>query len=131
LLSRILENLGEMEDTRGAALLSASREYLDERLLTLSYTCERRTLSDVLAETGTETVDLLKIDVQKSELEVLAGIVAADWPKIRQVAVELHDQDGRLDQIRSLLAGRGYHVVTEQDSLHAGTVVHFVYAVRE
>ncbi len=131
LLSRILENLGEMEDTRGAALLSASREYLDERLLTLSYTCERRTLSDVLAQTGTEAVDLLKIDVQKSELEVLAGIAAADWPKIRQVAVELHDQDGRLDQIRSLLADRGYHVVTEQDSLHAGTVVHFVYAVRE
>ncbi len=131
LLSRILENLGEMEDTRGAALLSASREYLDERLLTLSYTCERRTLSDVLAETGTEAVDLLKIDVQKSELEVLAGIAEADWPKIRQVAVELHDQDGRLDRIRSLLSGHGYNVTTEQDSLHAGTVVHFVYAVRE
>ena len=131
LLSRILENIGEMEQTRGAALLSGSQEYLDERLVTLSYTCERRTLSDVLAETGTETVDLLKIDVQKSELEVLAGVSAADWPKIRQVAVELHDRDGRLDEIRSLLEGRGYRVVTGQDSLHAGTVVHFVYAVRE
>lgn len=131
LLARILENLGKQEETQAAALLSGSEEYLSERLLASSYTVQRRTLSDVLAETGTERVDLLKIDVQKSELEVLDGIALPDWAKIRQLAIELHDQDGRLDKVRALLTGRGYRVVTQQDPLHAGTVVHFLYAVRE
>ena len=131
LLSGILANLGQLEDTRGAGLLSGSREYLDERLRSVTYACERRTLSDVLAETGAGEVSLLKIDVQKAELDVLAGIAPADWPKIAQVAVELHDHGGRLEQIRSLLASHGYRVTAQQDPLHAGTVVHFVYAVRE
>jgi amino acid adenylation domain-containing protein/FkbM family methyltransferase len=131
LLARILENLGKQEETQAAALLAGSEEYLSERLLASSYTVQCRTLSDVLAETGTERVDLLKIDVQKSELEVLDGIALPDWAKIRQLVIELHDQDGRLDKIRSLLTGQGYRVVSEQDPLHAGTVVHFLYAVRE
>lgn len=32
-------------------------------------------------------VDLLKIDVERAELEVLAGVEAAHWPLIRQVGV--------------------------------------------
>jgi amino acid adenylation domain-containing protein/FkbM family methyltransferase len=130
LLSGILRNLAELDGSSASILLADSAEYLDERLLMSTFSCERRTLSDVLSETGVDRVDLLKIDVQKAELEVLAGISAADWPKIDQLAIELHDLDGRLATIRSLLADRGYRVTVEQDSLHAGTVVHFVYAVR-
>lgn len=31
-------------------------------------------------------MDLLKIDVERAELEVLAGVEAAHWPLIRQVS---------------------------------------------
>jgi len=130
LLSGILRNLAELDGSPASTLLADSDEYLAERLQAATFSCQRRTLSDVLAETGTERIDLLKIDVQKAELEVLAGIAPADWAKIDQLAIELHDLDGRLDTIAALLAGHGYRVTTEQDSLHAGTVVHFVYAVR-
>ena len=129
LLSRILRNLTHLEESRGSALLASSDEYLKERLQASTFTAERRTLSDVLAETGIERVDLLKIDVQKAELEVLAGIAEADWPKIAQLAIELHDLDGALEKIERLLRGKGYTVTVEQDPLHEGTVVHFVYAV--
>ena len=86
LLSRILRNLTHLEESRGSALLAASDEYLKERLQASTFTAERRTLSDILAETGVERVDLLKIDVQKAELEVLEGIAEEDWPKIAQLA---------------------------------------------
>jgi amino acid adenylation domain-containing protein/FkbM family methyltransferase len=131
LLTGILRNLGDREETAGSALLADSREYLDERLLSSTFTANRRTLSDVLAELGLERVDLLKIDVQKAELEVLQGIAADDWPKIRQLAIEVHDLGGALATIESMLADAGYSVTTDQDPLHAGTPVHFVYAVRE
>jgi amino acid adenylation domain-containing protein/FkbM family methyltransferase len=127
LLSGILRNLGRLGE--GAAdLLADSEGYLDERLVRSAYTCERRTLSDVLREMAVERVDLLKVDVQKAELEVLEGIEAEDWARIGQLAIEVHDLDGRLDRVTSLLAGRGYAVAVEQDALHVGTPVHFVYA---
>jgi FkbM family methyltransferase len=129
LLAGILKNLTDAGQNGGSALLAESEAYLDERLVGSTFTCERRTLSDVLAETGIERVDLLKVDVQRAELEVLEGIADADWPRIAQLAVELHDEDGRLERVRALLGERGYRVSVEQDRLHAGTPVHFVYAV--
>ena len=53
-------------------------------------TCELRTLSDVLRERNIARVDLLKIDAEQSEEQILAGLAEEDWPKIRQVIVEVH-----------------------------------------
>ncbi len=53
-------------------------ELIAERLASVPYRCELRTISDVIREHGVERIDLLKIDVQKSELEVLTGIGADD-----------------------------------------------------
>lgn len=92
--------------------------------------CPVRRLTDVLAEEGVDRVDLLKIDVEKSEHEVLAGVLESDWARIRQVAVEVHDIDGRLDGLARDFGRRGYRVVTEQDPLLAGTAIHTLYAIR-
>jgi amino acid adenylation domain-containing protein/FkbM family methyltransferase len=127
LLSGILRNLAQGDE--GGVQLAESQAYLEERVVAEQYTCELRPLSDVLATLGAEQVDLLKIDVQKAELDLLEGISDSDWGRIRQVAVEVHDLDGMLERIQSLLAGRGYDVTVEQDPLHAGTRIHFVYAV--
>ena len=53
-----------------------------------------RSMSDVLRETGIDNISLLKVDVEGSEMDVLAGIAKDDWAKIRQIVMEIHDADG-------------------------------------
>jgi hypothetical protein len=76
-------------------------------------------------------VDLLKVDVERAELAVLAGIAPADWPRIRQVALEVHDAGGRLAAVRALLEGAGFGVVVSQDSALTGSNLYNVYAARQ
>lgn len=105
-------------------------ELLIERLRTESYTCRVRPLSTVFAEHGIEHVDLLKIDVEKSELDVLAGITDEDFTRIDQIVVEVHDQRGRLDQVQNLLHGKGYRTTVLRDPQLAQTELYNVYASR-
>jgi amino acid adenylation domain-containing protein/FkbM family methyltransferase len=103
---------------------------VDASLVTEQFTCSIKPLSRVLAEQGIDHVDLLKIDVEKAECDVLAGIDAADWPKIRQIVVEVHDIDGRLGRVIELLESHGFSWQREQEALLEGTVIHSVYARR-
>jgi hypothetical protein len=73
---------------------------------------------------------LLKIDVQKAELEVLLGIDSGDWPKIAQVAAEVHDIDGRVRAFVGLLESRGFQTTVHQDELYRGSNTFNVYATR-
>ncbi|WIM94381.1 amino acid adenylation domain-containing protein [Actinoplanes oblitus] len=89
-------------------------EVVDARLDSERFTCPITTLSAFLAGEGLDRVDLLKIDVENAEHDVLLGVDAADWPKIQQVVVEVHDVGGRLAAITALLRGHGFEVVSEQ-----------------
>lgn len=92
--------------------------------------CAVRSLSSVVEELGTTRIDLLKIDVERAELDVLAGIGEGDWPIIEQVVVEVHDSEGRLGVIVDQLTGRGFDVTTEQESDLIGTEVFLLYGRR-
>ena len=61
---------------------------------------------------GDQRVDLLKIDVEGDELQALQGIEARHWDRVAQVALEVHDVDGRLGAVEALLEARGYRVRT-------------------
>ncbi|HWM91854.1 MAG TPA: amino acid adenylation domain-containing protein [Thermoanaerobaculia bacterium] len=106
-------------------------ELLDERLQAERHTCHLRTLSEVIAEEGIERIDLLKVDVEKSELEVLHGLREEDWPRVRQVVVEVHDIEGRLEQALDLLRKHGFEVAVEQDRMLTRTGLYNLYARRE
>jgi FkbM family methyltransferase len=93
-------------------------------------TCHMTTVSEFLAEQPIEAVDLLKIDVERAEFDVLAGILDEDWHRVRQVVVEVHDFDGRLARMRSLLRDRGFEVFAVQEEIMRSTDVNVVYAVR-
>ncbi len=93
-------------------------------------TAELTTVSAFLAEEAIQRVDLLKIDVERAELDVLEGIENRDWPKIRQVALEVHDEQGRCAQIESILGQRGFSVAVDQDAAMAGTSIRMLYATR-
>jgi hypothetical protein len=92
--------------------------------------CDLRTLSGFLREQELERVDLLKVDVEKAELEVLAGIDDEHWPLIRQAVIEVHDVGGRRAEIAALLAAGGFDVHTEQEPVMRGTPSKMVYARR-
>ncbi|HEX8988367.1 MAG TPA: amino acid adenylation domain-containing protein [Rhodocyclaceae bacterium] len=102
---------------------------IDERMQQREVVAQLRTLSGVMAEEGIERIDLLKINVEKSELDVLLGIAPADWPKIRQLAIEV-DRDANLEGITDLLVRQGYEVIVEQDPLLRETQLRYVYAAR-
>jgi amino acid adenylation domain-containing protein/FkbM family methyltransferase len=105
-------------------------ELLANRLASETAAVELRRLSDVLRELEIEHVDLLKIDVQKSECDVLAGIDEQDWPRIDQIVLEAHDVGDRVREITALLGARGFAVVVEQDRALAGTALYDIYARR-
>ncbi len=111
-------------------LMNNADEWLEERFQHENFRCAMRTISDVMREHQVERIDLLKIVVQKSEMNVLAGINAADWPKIRQLVLEVYDIDDRIAQMSSLLQEQGYTVQVEQAPLFKGSMVYLLYAVR-
>ncbi len=92
--------------------------------------CQVKTVSQVLAEEGLAGIDLLKIDVEKSEHDVLAGISESDWPKIRQVAVEVHEIDSRVSQVCDLLHRQGFEVTVDQEAMLRGSGVSMVFGRR-
>lgn len=103
---------------------------LTERLRHEEVVCRLRTLSDVIRETGVDRVDLLKIDAEKSELEVLNGIDDAHWPLIRQLAIEAHDVGDRVARVKDRLTAHGYAVEVETAPLLKGTGLVTLYARR-
>jgi FkbM family methyltransferase len=59
------------------------------------------------------------------------ALLEEHWPKIGQIAMEVHDLDGRLERILRLLEERGFRVKSEQDELLQGSVLYNLFAVRE
>ncbi|HEU4508570.1 MAG TPA: amino acid adenylation domain-containing protein [Pyrinomonadaceae bacterium] len=133
LKSGVLNMLRDDSETEGFSseeLEAIIGERVSERLIDEQITCQLRTISEVISENSIERIDLLKIDAEKSESDVLAGISEDDWLKIDQIVMEVHDLDGRLDQIRRLLESHGYEVNVEQEAWCEGTELYNLYARR-
>jgi amino acid adenylation domain-containing protein/FkbM family methyltransferase len=103
-------------------------ELLKNRLTTHHFNCQLKTLSQIIKENQVETIDLLKIDVEKSEIDILKGIKTEDWSKIRQIVIEVHNVDGRLELMKEILKNHGYKVEVEQDSELHNTDLYNIYA---
>jgi non-ribosomal peptide synthase protein (TIGR01720 family)/FkbM family methyltransferase len=119
------------QQQQGSELPAAQLDDLiAERLTSESFTCQLKTLSEVIRDEGIKKIDLLKIDVEKGELEVLAGIDDADWPKIDQMVMEVHDLDGRVRKVTELLTNRGFKINVQQDATLEQTNLYNLYANR-
>ena len=118
-----------------AVLLEHVDELLVDRFREVRHVCTMRRLSDVIREQGVTEIDLLKIDVQRSERDVLDGIDDAHWACIQQIVMEVHDAtgtatEGRVGDLLDLLEDRGYRVEIEQDPLLRSTDRYNLYAWR-
>ncbi|MEG3900021.1 MULTISPECIES: FkbM family methyltransferase [unclassified Microcoleus] len=92
--------------------------------------CPVRRLADVISEEAIANIDLLKINVEKSEELLLAGLDSC-WSIVRQAVIEVHDIDGRLQRIESLLRQQRFGTVSVgQSDIMRGSEVYLVYALR-
>ncbi|MBD2339089.1 amino acid adenylation domain-containing protein [Calothrix sp. FACHB-156] len=105
-------------------------ELLTERLTNQRFTCQLNTISNIIQQHNIPQIDLLKIDAEKSEMEVLAGITDEDWSKIKQIVVEVHNIDGQLAIVTNLLTQHGFELEIEQDTLLQNTGLYNIYGVR-
>ena len=71
-------------------------------------TCRLVRLSDVIREEGIGRIDLLKVDVEGAEFDALEGIDGADWPRISQAIVEVHEGVEACDRMERLLVDKGF-----------------------
>jgi len=104
--------LGRVRPDAGVLPSEELEALVEEELRGETYTCQLDTISGVMRRQGVERIDLLKVDVEGGELDVLAGVGAEDWKRIRQVVVEVSD-GATLGRITSLLEGHGFRVAAD------------------
>jgi amino acid adenylation domain-containing protein/FkbM family methyltransferase len=119
----------ENED-RGSLANAEMEELLEYRLKTESFTCPLKTISQAIRENGVDRIDLLKIDVENGEWQVLEGIDDCHWPIIRQVVMEVHDVEDRLDLIATKLRAAGFDVTAETEDRLRRTGLYALWATR-
>jgi FkbH-like protein/FkbM family methyltransferase len=130
-IQTVVRNVLKSESVAGESF----EEYVDEltadRLLRRTHECRLTSVSDLIRENRIEKINLLKIDAEKSELDIIRGIEDGDWPKIDQIVIEIHDRTREaVKRVEELLGERGYRCTVEQETLleHAG--LFNVYATR-
>lgn len=123
-------NLGVFLDHRGTGERARERTW-QALAVEEGFEVEVTTVSALLAEYRIERVGLMKIDVERAELDVLDGLAEPDWPRVDRVLVEVHDLDGRLGEVVARLARRGFTVTTSQAPLFRGGSVYSCLAVRD
>jgi phthiocerol/phenolphthiocerol synthesis type-I polyketide synthase E len=111
-------------------VMAHADDILEARFAGQPYECEIVTLSQVIRQHHVPRIDLLKIDVQKSELQVIEGLDDEHWPLIRQLVIEVHDLDGRVQHVRTLLERQGFHVTVVQELLYRTSSISNLYATR-
>lgn len=77
-------------------------------------TCELKPLSEIITEQNISKIDLLKIDCEGAEWDVLIGIKDEHWPIIKSMVVEVHDLNGRLEKMKTLLKTKGFTRIFEE-----------------
>lgn len=93
--------------------------------------CQLTTISSLISKYKISSIDLLKIDVEKSELDVINGIADHDWNKIRQTVIEVHDIENRVSKLTNILKKKGFiyvNIIQEPDLVE--TNIYCIFATR-
>ena len=89
------------------------------------YTTPPRTLTmpELLAENHLDQIDFLKVDIEGSEFALFGEDLDAWLPRVRRIAMEVHGDSGKPDDLRDLLVRSGYTTWSDRDES-------FLYGVR-
>jgi|GEM_PF-6252172 amino acid adenylation domain-containing protein/FkbH-like protein/FkbM family methyltransferase len=107
-----------------------ANKLIANQLNAVQYTCMLKRISTVITENNIKRIDLLKIDVEHSELSVLQSIDHEHWNLIKQIAVEVHNHDNRLNKIKDILINRDYSLNIVQHDDMKNTELYMIYAVK-
>ena len=119
------------ESVVGESLEGYVNELTAARLRPRTHESRLTSVSDIIRENQINKIDLLKIDAEKSELDIIKGIEDQDWPKINQIVIEIHDfTHDAVKQIEDLLIERGYRCAVEQETLLEHSGFFNLYATR-
>ncbi|MEU6540194.1 amino acid adenylation domain-containing protein [Streptomyces sp. NPDC047000] len=105
-------------------------ELLDDRLQGVRMKVPQCSLSQFIREKSVSAIDLLKIDAEKSELDILRGIDAVHWPIIGQVVAEVHDRDDHIAEATALLRAAGFRVERADQAGSGKSGMSMLYATR-
>jgi amino acid adenylation domain-containing protein/FkbM family methyltransferase len=106
----------------------AETEMLEHLLQTKAIEVPVVTVSDLIRRHGLSHIDLLKIDVEGAENAVFEGIAPEDWALIQQVAVEVHDIEGRAARMSDVLRSHGFDVTAAPVGWSRHTPLVMLYA---
>lgn len=106
-------------------------EMLDSRLKVESFEVDLLTLSQIIETEKIKRIDLLKLDCEKSELDILHGIKPEHWSMIRQVVIEVHNEEDILTDLETTLKANGFNVEIEQADDLQNTTLFNLYAYRD
>lgn len=102
------------------------------KIATKKVTCTLKTLSTIINDSHIEQIDLCKIDVEGSEWDVLQGIEDDHWCIFKQMIIEVHNLDNRVEKVGELLEQKGFKVIVDQEDweLHRLMNIYTVYAMK-
>lgn len=121
--------VSDILDTTGATEAREDAGFVEGLFKIEKVSCPIDTVSRELAAHKVAHIDLLKIDTEGAEKEVLAGIAPEDWPKIRQLLVEVHLGEDETHVIERQLQALGYRTSIGAHPLAQGGVpVFHIYA---
>src|SRR2546430_1833809 len=130
-IQTVVRNMLKSEAVAGESMEDYVNELTADRLRRRTHECRLTSVSDIVRDHQIDKIDLLKIDAEKSELDIVQGIDDRDWPKIDQIVIEIHDRTGEaVKRIEGLLIGRGYRCAVEEETLVEHSGVFNLYAIR-
>jgi FkbH-like protein/FkbM family methyltransferase len=130
-IQAVVRNMLNSEGVAAESLEECVSDLTSERLCFRTHECRLTSVSEIIRENQIDKIDLLKIDAEKSELDIIDGIEERDWPKINQIVIEVHDCIGdKLKRIENLLIQKGYRCAVEKEALLDDTGLFNLYATR-
>jgi len=109
----------------------AVAELMSDRMDSEKYLCKLISVSDVIDQHNVKKIDLLKIDAEKSEEAILAGIRDEHWALIDQVIIEVHLQSGSdVNVVLDKLNNAGFVCIEDEEELLEDSGLVTIYAAR-
>ena len=131
-IQTVVENVLEKTGVSGTDNEVLTDELMHDRMERQSFPCALRTLSSIIDDEQIEHIDLLKVDVEKSELQVLRGIRDEHWQRIQQVVIEVHDTEGPvIREVSETLRKQGFDIAVEEEQLLKESGLYNVYGRRD
>jgi FkbM family methyltransferase len=94
--------------------------------------CKLTSLGHFIEKNEINHIDFIKIDVEGAEFDVIKSIKPTQFPMIKQLSIEVHNINNRVDDLAFYLQEQGYQTQIHRNHLfeRLGYNQHMIYAKR-